>query len=243
MVCPRCGGGLEVSRTTKASVLNVRRLQCVACRRGFESEEQITREIVGDMAIPLRVMTDRGAPGAAVLEIRNDPPPATGSATSSLTGSTAGSSLGGLGGSDSAFLPGLDPGPTGDQTRARVGTHPAFLQFWGLYPRKLAKAAALRAWIKIDPTPELIQVILEAITWQREMFLQRPHKNEPLDTVPHASTWLNGRRWEDEPGASPAPRQVPAGARPGSGWSPAARGKNYREGLTTPAVAPGTGRG
>ena len=75
--------------------------------------------------------------------------------------------------------------------RARVEPS-RFAEFWALYPRKIARAAALKVWIraKLDQNAE---PIIAAIQIQRDEFLQR----EP-QFVPHASVWLNGERWKDE---------------------------------------------
>jgi hypothetical protein len=70
-----------------------------------------------------------------------------------------------------------------------------FPEFWQAYPRKVAKAAALKAWGKLRPDAALQAAILRGLQaatrseqWQRDAGAY----------VPHAATWLNGRRWEDE---------------------------------------------
>jgi hypothetical protein len=70
-----------------------------------------------------------------------------------------------------------------------------FEQFWKAYPRKVGKGAAQKAWAmavrKADP--ERIVEGVERYPWP-----------EDPSFVPHASTWLNGQRWEDElPGMKP----------------------------------------
>ena len=70
-----------------------------------------------------------------------------------------------------------------------------FALFWQEYPRKAAKAAALKAWQKLNPSPELVERILAHV---------REHKRSPDwikdggQFVPHPATFLNGRRWEDD---------------------------------------------
>lgn len=70
-----------------------------------------------------------------------------------------------------------------------------FALFWQEYPRKAAKAAALKAWQKLNPSPELVERILAHV---------RDHKRSPDwlkdggQFVPHPSKFLNGRRWEDD---------------------------------------------
>ena len=65
----------------------------------------------------------------------------------------------------------------------------AFERFWSVYPRKIAKGAAERAWDKaarVTP-PDAIIAAVEAAVW-------------PADPqfIPHAATWLNQKRWLDE---------------------------------------------
>ncbi len=69
-----------------------------------------------------------------------------------------------------------------------------FTQFWAAYPRKVSKAAAERAFLKLKPDAALLEKLLSALAWQRT----QPQWQD-VQYVPHASTWLNGRRFEDEP--------------------------------------------
>lgn len=68
---------------------------------------------------------------------------------------------------------------------------PQFEEFWLLWPRRVAKLAAWKSWCawNCDAIPEL----LPALKLQLPAFCQRD-----LDHVPHATTWINQRRWEDE---------------------------------------------
>lgn len=70
-----------------------------------------------------------------------------------------------------------------------------FEMFWDAYPKRLAKAQALRAFAKVNPTDELLWEILASIDqhkgtpdWQKE----------GGQFIPLPASWLNGRRWEDE---------------------------------------------
>src|SRR5262249_53309098 len=94
----------------------------------------------------------------------------------------------------------LPPNGGGDGTRdkrTRKTVEPSsdFNLFWNAYPRKVKKPVAERAWAKVSPTPEEVAKIIDAVErskksddWQRE----------EGRFVPHPSTWLNHRRWEDE---------------------------------------------
>ena len=76
----------------------------------------------------------------------------------------------------------------------------AFDKFWICYPRKEGKQDAKRAFLKIKPDDTLLERMLSAIQRQK----QTDQWSEPR-FVPHPSTWLNGRRWEDEPASALAP--------------------------------------
>lgn len=69
-----------------------------------------------------------------------------------------------------------------------------FEQFWEEYPRKVAKREALAVWIKLDVGPELFIDIMEGL----KAYKEKEWKGREIDKIPHARTWLNQRRWEDE---------------------------------------------
>jgi hypothetical protein len=73
-----------------------------------------------------------------------------------------------------------------------------FRQFWNKYPRRVAKKAAIKAWIELDPNDALIREIIEALAWQSELI-------EELRFFPHPATWLRSERWEDE---KPTPKTI-----------------------------------
>lgn len=72
---------------------------------------------------------------------------------------------------------------------------PGFDAFYAAYPRHTGKAAALRAWNKLEPDQELQQQMLEALKKQKRL-PQWADDNGRF--IPHPATWLNGHRWEDE---------------------------------------------
>jgi len=69
-----------------------------------------------------------------------------------------------------------------------------FDEFWTAYPRKCDKQRARKAWAKLRPPP--LKAILDALAWQREL---ADWRKEDGGFVPYPATYLNGRRWEDEP--------------------------------------------
>ncbi len=67
-----------------------------------------------------------------------------------------------------------------------------FDQFWAVYPRKIARTSALKAWLKIKPAPALLTEILDAIRNQA-----KGEQWSDRQFIPYPASWLNGRRWED----------------------------------------------
>lgn len=80
------------------------------------------------------------------------------------------------------------PKPPVDATTDR------FAEFWFAYPKKVAKKDAIKAWQKLKPSDELVQVILAAVRKQSTWEQWRREKGK---YIPYAATWLNGARWED----------------------------------------------
>lgn len=71
------------------------------------------------------------------------------------------------------------------------GNGDGFDAFWELYPRKIGKLGAKKSWmraIKICPAERITAALKVAI----------PSWNDP-QYIPHATTWLNQGRWEDQP--------------------------------------------
>ena len=68
-----------------------------------------------------------------------------------------------------------------------------FDEFWIQYPRKENKQGAMKAWKKIKPSEKLFEEIIFAVSKQKSWpAFQNGY-------APHAATWLNGNRWEDQP--------------------------------------------
>lgn len=70
---------------------------------------------------------------------------------------------------------------------------PTFQEFWDVYPRRVGKAAALRAFRKALKQAD-VQVILEGA----RRYAADPNLPEK-QFIPHPSTWLNRGSWDDEP--------------------------------------------
>ncbi len=67
-----------------------------------------------------------------------------------------------------------------------------FEQFWEIYPRHTARGAAQDAWRK-RVNGNALDVLERARCYALDPNLPEPQ------FIPHASTWLNQRRWEDGP--------------------------------------------
>lgn len=74
-----------------------------------------------------------------------------------------------------------------------------FDDFWTLYPKRVAKRDAEKAWNRLSED-ERMQAVVAVSKWRR-IWMARD-----LQYAPHASTWLNGARWEDELPADAVPR-------------------------------------
>ena len=71
----------------------------------------------------------------------------------------------------------------------------AFDTFWTAYPRHTNKKAAQQAFQKINPDADLLNIMLQSVSaWK----LSQQWTKDGGQYIPHAATWLNGRRWEDE---------------------------------------------
>lgn len=70
-----------------------------------------------------------------------------------------------------------------------------FDDFWSAYPRKTSKAEAVKAFAKLKPDAELLATMLASL---KEQAKSPAWTKDGGQFIPHASTWLNGRRWEDE---------------------------------------------
>ena len=72
-----------------------------------------------------------------------------------------------------------------------------FDAFWEAYPKKKAKEAARKAFLKISPDDTLLTIMLRVIEKEKR---SADWKKENGKFIPYPATWLNGRRWEDDDG-------------------------------------------
>ena len=79
--------------------------------------------------------------------------------------------------------------------KAPKGAEPVgFDEFWKAYPRKAAKPAAIKAWVKLNPNDETFRKILESVKTQAA---SPDWLKDGGQFIPYPATYLNGRRWED----------------------------------------------
>ena len=71
-----------------------------------------------------------------------------------------------------------------------------FKRFWGSYPRKVQKIDARRAFAKLNPDDELLGAIIKAVEASKG---SKDWTDGGGAFIPYPATYLNGRRWEDEP--------------------------------------------
>ncbi|KKN66924.1 hypothetical protein LCGC14_0466990 [marine sediment metagenome] len=71
-----------------------------------------------------------------------------------------------------------------------------FSTFWDLYPRKVGKPAALKAYRGMRSGMRLALVLAGLKRWMQTEQWQK----EDGKFIPYPATFLNQRRWEDEPG-------------------------------------------
>ncbi len=99
------------------------------------------------------------------------------------------------------------PAPKPRRTRQKksVPTHvpDRFEQFWAAYPGGGSRLKAVAAWDALAPDDGLIDEMARALKRQ----LRSPQWRDGVG-IPHASTWLNQRRWTDKLPETPAPRNT-----------------------------------
>ena len=91
---------------------------------------------------------------------------------------------------------------TSSKTASTAQPSKEFDEFWNLYPRKVGKQAAAKAFAKARKSTDA-DVILRGVA-----VLTRQVQGKDPQFTPHASSWLNGERWLDE--APRTQQQVPA---------------------------------
>lgn len=80
-----------------------------------------------------------------------------------------------------------------------------FDRFWAVYPRRQQRKTASKSWEKLKVTEDLFsrikQNIVDRLQSQEWSLLDKVH-------IPHASTYLNQERWDDEIIVRRAPHEI-----------------------------------
>lgn len=76
----------------------------------------------------------------------------------------------------------------------------SFNTFWACYPKKVDKQEAKKAWRKLKPNPDLADEIMSGLSKWTESY---DWQKDDGRYIPYPATWLNKRRWEDDPGKTP----------------------------------------
>lgn len=96
------------------------------------------------------------------------------------------------GGSNKMFLNNIEYN-TSNIYSAKFDKNDAFKRFWSIYPRHTNKKKAFGVFVKKCTDETVLQKMLSAIVEQKET-----EQWQNIKYIPHATTWLNGERWEDE---------------------------------------------
>lgn len=82
----------------------------------------------------------------------------------------------------------------GVERRSQKPNLDGFAEWYAAYPRHIARATAEKAWEKLsgEERAAALEAIRRQVTWP-------VFANAPTDKIPYPATWLNARRWEDEP--------------------------------------------
>lgn len=76
----------------------------------------------------------------------------------------------------------------------------SFEEFWAHWPRRVAKQAAEREWLKLKPSLTLSDLIIQAVEAQKGTL---DWQKDAGKWIPYPATWLHGHRWDDEIRAGP----------------------------------------
>ena len=74
-----------------------------------------------------------------------------------------------------------------------------FSEFWNSYPRKTGKGQAEKAFAKVCVAETDFAAIMNGLSEQNTHVYIPMAKDGNGQFIPYPSTWLNGRRWEDDP--------------------------------------------
>lgn len=85
---------------------------------------------------------------------------------------------------------------TKDNICANAFARGRFETFWKAYPRHRNRYLAERAFRKLNPSEELLEIMLKAVERQKHT---DQWQKEGGQYIPYGEKWIKGRMWEDEP--------------------------------------------
>lgn len=97
--------------------------------------------------------------------------------------------------SSDSLIPDSNQEPCAPSAHDEGRAEDLFASFWKLYPRKTDKAKAQKAWAKLNPDRPLFEKIMRGLG---NHCASRDWIKDDGQFIPHPTTWLNGKRWEDE---------------------------------------------
>lgn len=71
-----------------------------------------------------------------------------------------------------------------------------FNRFWAAYPKKVSVANAEKAWLKLNPDEETVELILKDIRLKVKKYLKWTKDNGAY--IEHPATYLNSQNWRDQ---------------------------------------------
>lgn len=77
-----------------------------------------------------------------------------------------------------------------------------FERFWAVYPRRVAKGEARKAWRQLDPDDQLTARIVAAVERDKR---SEQWRRDGGRYIPHPATWLRRESWDDEEGVEIEP--------------------------------------
>jgi len=98
--------------------------------------------------------------------------------------------------------PTLDQFQTNSNTskvkESKVNIYSPFLTFWDLWPNKVGRKQAEKAWSKLKLSDELLDEITRGLAKQLKEHRMRTDNGVWCPDWPNPATWINGERWKDE---------------------------------------------
>ncbi len=99
---------------------------------------------------------------------------------------------------------------TGTRPTGATGTPRGFDRFWAVYPRRVGKQDALKAWGQLNPDDDLVELIVAGV--ERWKTCDQWTKDGG-SFICYPATFIRGRRWEEDDRPD-VPPQPPKGAAP-----------------------------